>query len=394
MSSLHWLFFLPSDFCAGYPVRSIQTIKAGSQAQKHYYTQDATILPDTDPDAVETAEWELTHAQWVGRDAARLGLTGDAQQADVEQIFDGYIPGTNARIRQERPRSDQQENCVYDLVLTCKKSVSLQIHLGEDARVFRAALAAAREVVTLIEQDYAWVRIQRAGVRQIVPTGGMICLLLPHHTTRAGDPGVHFHLLIANGSFCPDGQWRALLDRGFSHAYFLGDKFATEWQFQNGAGPPCDISLNLSQREIQFCQEQATAWLDELTQPLRVEDYIADALRDYQAQVQRVRQALQDSAERPVTPLLWQHLQAMPNLQASNITPSPPPFWQPSEAEKPEGMTAAHWEEFQRSAIHPDLVSLNAESLAGDAVLERLLSHRLAEMASGIHASPKLGSAC
>src|SRR5699024_12700688 len=31
-----------------------------------------------------------------------------------------------------------------------------------------------------------------------------------HRTSRAGDPHVHSHVLLANKQLCPDGQWRTL----------------------------------------------------------------------------------------------------------------------------------------------------------------------------------------
>jgi conjugative relaxase-like TrwC/TraI family protein len=207
-------------------VKSTQTIKAGSKAQKHYYSLDCSI---SQPEQVLSAQNEfslLTQAIWLGRDAARLGLVGHAKQVDVEQIFDGTIPNSGERIRQQKPRADHRENLVHDLVLSCKKSVSLQIHLGGDLQVFGAAHKAALEVAELIEHDYAQIRVQTAGKRRVTQTDGLIILLMPHHTTRSADPGVHFHLLIANGSISPDGKWRALYDRGFSHAYYLGDYFS------------------------------------------------------------------------------------------------------------------------------------------------------------------------
>ena len=57
-------------------------------------------------------------------------------------------------------------------------------------------------------------------------------------------------------------------------------------------------------------------------------------------------------------------------------------FWQPdyAEAQRPDNLEPKHWEEFQRSAIHPELVQLNVSSLEGQPVLERLLEEKLAAL--------------
>jgi conjugative relaxase-like TrwC/TraI family protein len=223
-------------------LRSIHTIKSGDQGKKDYYTKDESLKQGKDQGkdssqskgqknyysdgGAKSESEEKTQAVWFGKDAERLNLRGHAEQSDFEQIFDGYIPGTNDRIRGEKPREDHQENCIYDVVLSCKKSVSMQIHLGQDERLYKAYQETVLEIAELIEQDYAQARIQVDGDRNIVQTSGIIALMIPHHTSRELDMNVHTHLAIANGTYCEDGKWRSLLDRGFSHAYYMGDYFS------------------------------------------------------------------------------------------------------------------------------------------------------------------------
>ena len=77
-------------------------------------------------------------------------------------------------------------------------------------------------------------------------------------------------------------------------------------------------------------------------------------------------------------------------LRQMAISPTPKPikqqvFWKPdyTTAECPDNLEPRHWEEFKRSAIHPELIAANTESVSGDAVYERLLSERLAQMGTG-----------
>ncbi|HEY5514798.1 MAG TPA: MobF family relaxase, partial [Pengzhenrongella sp.] len=70
----------------------------------------------------------------------------------------------------------------------------------------RAALASSLEFV---EQRVIRTRIGDAG-RQQVRTRGMVAAAFDHWDTRAGDPNLHTHVVIANKVQGPDGAWRSL----------------------------------------------------------------------------------------------------------------------------------------------------------------------------------------
>jgi hypothetical protein len=59
------------------------------------------------------------------------------------------------------------------------------------------------------------------------------------------------------------------------------------------------------------------------------------------------------------------------------------PFWIPEYNECPPGLMKQHWEEMQASAIHPDLIALNIQSITGEGVIQRLLEDKLAQLGSG-----------
>jgi conjugative relaxase-like TrwC/TraI family protein len=210
-------------------MRSIRTVKEGNKAKRDYYTKDKSL--GTGQKAYyakgegKSQLEEMNESVWFGKDAERLNLRGHVQQSDFEQIYDGYIPGTQERIRGEKPRKDHKENCIYDLVLSCKKSVSMQIHLGKDEQLYEAYQETVLEIAELIQKDYAQAKRQVNGERHVIQTEGILAVLMPHHITRDLDMGVHTHLVIANGTYCEDGKWRSLRDVGFSHAYYMGDYF-------------------------------------------------------------------------------------------------------------------------------------------------------------------------
>jgi hypothetical protein len=59
-------------------------------------------------------------------------------------------------------------------------------------------------------------------------------------------------------------------------------------------------------------------------------------------------------------------------------------FWPPEYLhEPPSQIKPHHWQELTKSAIHPDLIALNATSLSGNAVYERLLDEKLSRLGTG-----------
>ncbi|NJM78269.1 MAG: hypothetical protein HC852_23925 [Acaryochloridaceae cyanobacterium RU_4_10] len=59
-------------------MRTIRTIKSGSKEKEEYYTNDESLKKDEyySETEMESAEYKVTTAQWMGPKAASLGLTG------------------------------------------------------------------------------------------------------------------------------------------------------------------------------------------------------------------------------------------------------------------------------------------------------------------------------
>ena len=71
------------------------------------------------------------------------------------------------------------------------------------------AQVAVDAAIAHLEANAAFSRVGKGGVRQ-VDTDGLVVGQFMHRTSRAGDPQLHFHLLISNRVHCADGKWRAL----------------------------------------------------------------------------------------------------------------------------------------------------------------------------------------
>jgi conjugative relaxase-like TrwC/TraI family protein len=97
----------------------------------------------------------------------------------------------------------------YDLTLSAPKSVSLLWALGDDqvAGVVREAHDEAVDaVMAYLDSEACQVRRGRGG-RLRFPGDGLIAAAFRHRTSREADPQLHTHVLVANMTRGPDGEW-------------------------------------------------------------------------------------------------------------------------------------------------------------------------------------------
>ncbi|MBG6185416.1 conjugative relaxase-like TrwC/TraI family protein [Arthrobacter sp. CAN_A214] len=128
--------------------------------------------------------------------------------------------GRNARSNEELARyvtaqttPKQQTVAGYDLVFSPAKSVSLLWALGGDeARkaVETAHNEAIKETITFLEENATYTRRGKQGVRQVDVKHGLVATQFRHYDSRAGDPQLHDHVVIANKVQGVDGKWSSL----------------------------------------------------------------------------------------------------------------------------------------------------------------------------------------
>jgi conjugative relaxase-like TrwC/TraI family protein len=113
----------------------------------------------------------------------------------------------------------------FDLAFRAPKSVSLLYGLGDfqTVRQVRAAHEQAIvEAVGYLERHAALVSRGHARARQ-ERADGFLAAAYQHRTSRAGDPLLHTHVLVANLGRGPDGRWTALYGRAlYRHAKTAG----------------------------------------------------------------------------------------------------------------------------------------------------------------------------
>ena len=159
--------------------------------------------------------------RWMGTLAAELSLDGRVDGADLHAMFDGRDPRTGERfVPVARNRV-----AAFDLTFNAPKSVSVLFALGNNdhSRAVRAAHdAAVAAALEYVQRDACWVRLGTGGYR-LADGSGFVAAAFRHRTSRAGDPHLHTHVLVANMTRRPDGRWAALDGRQlYAHAKTAG----------------------------------------------------------------------------------------------------------------------------------------------------------------------------
>ena len=136
-------------------------------------------------------------------------LSADERWAAVERIE-----------AEERERGTRRTVAGYDYTFSVPKSVSALWAVADaavQARIVEAHHAAVADVIALMERDVAATRIGHAGVAQVA-TRGLIATAYDHYDSRAADPQLHTHVVIANKVQGEDGKWRSLDGRPMHQA--------------------------------------------------------------------------------------------------------------------------------------------------------------------------------
>lgn len=128
-------------------------------------------------------------------------LNAEQREAAVARIVD-----------EEKQRKRPRMVAGFDYTFSVPKSVSVLWAVadgGTQALIGQAHHAAIREVIDLLERDVAATRTGTNGVAQ-VDVRGVIATAFDHFDSRAGDPQLHTHVVIANRVQAADGKWRTL----------------------------------------------------------------------------------------------------------------------------------------------------------------------------------------
>jgi conjugative relaxase-like TrwC/TraI family protein len=138
----------------------------------------------------------------------------------MERIFaNGEDPGTGTALgRSPHVYADgdpRRPVAGFDFTFTAEKSVSVLWALADPSSremIYACHRQAIADVVALIKRDVAKTRIGTNGVAQ-VDVRGVVAAAFDHWDSRANDPNLHTHVVIANRVQRPDRKWRTLDSR-------------------------------------------------------------------------------------------------------------------------------------------------------------------------------------
>jgi conjugative relaxase-like TrwC/TraI family protein len=239
------LVLLP--FEGGVVVLSVAKLALG---QEGYYEQQVAVgLDDYYAGRGESP------GMWAGSGASGLGLVGVVEDGGLGTLLRGVDPATGKELRapvRERMitvrtldvesgewREEPKRLAPvpgYDLVFSCPKSVSLLHALTHDERVRRevseAHESAWQEAIGYLEREACIVRRGHGGAGR-EHGQGFVAAAFRHRTSRAQDPHLHTHVIVANMAGTADGEWRALDGEAILRTYRLAAGYLYEAQLRH-----------------------------------------------------------------------------------------------------------------------------------------------------------------
>jgi conjugative relaxase-like TrwC/TraI family protein len=147
---------------------------------------------------------------WLGDASEDLGLQGKVEPAQLVAMLTGNDPASGEPLGLRHVEGGAVPG--FDLTFSAPKSVSLAWALGGHplaAEVKAAHAEAVRAGLDYLQQTACWTR-RGAGGHQFVQGSGFLATGYVHRSSRAGDPQLHTHVLVANVTQGPDGRWTRL----------------------------------------------------------------------------------------------------------------------------------------------------------------------------------------
>jgi hypothetical protein len=168
---------------------------------------------------------------WCGSGAAELGLAGTVSVEGLVRLFDGQHPVTGEQLGRSLRRDGV---AAWDVTFSADKSVSLLWALGDEGtrrQVLEAFEEATSQAFGYLESvasstrgasktpmldDHGNPALNEKGAPRFrvetwpIATSGYMAASFTEFTSRADDPQLHTHVVVANKVKGVDGVWRTL----------------------------------------------------------------------------------------------------------------------------------------------------------------------------------------
>ena len=179
------------------------------------------------------SEKETVTGHWQGRAAEQLGLQGEiaAQDQAFERLRENRHPGDGRKLT---PRDGENRVRFFDFQCSAQKSVSIMaVTLGDERLLTAHDQAAAAAFVQL--EKFAATQANTVLQRNNRTTGNVAAAVFRHTASRALDPQVHTHHVVANATWDEKSRsWRALTEFEMVHAIRYAGKV-----YQNEMAKSC-----------------------------------------------------------------------------------------------------------------------------------------------------------
>jgi conjugative relaxase-like TrwC/TraI family protein len=182
---------------------NIGKLAAGPGAGRYYVDQVAQGRED-----YYSGEGEAPGV-WQGGGAAALGLSGEVSEQGIVRLLEGRDPTTGDLLG--RAMGADGAVAGFDLTFRAPKSVGILFGIAEPdvtREIIAAHEAAVVEAIEYMEREACRARRGRGGAT-IVKGQGFIAAGFRHRASRAGDPLLHTHVVVANATRADDGRWTA-----------------------------------------------------------------------------------------------------------------------------------------------------------------------------------------
>ncbi len=216
----------------------VLTIHVVRQGGHQYYVQD--LVPGRAEGGRVAGE---ESGVWLGPGAVSLGLSGPVTSSSFAEVLEGRDPASGRTLRTGR---GERSVAGYDLTFCAPKSVSV-LHLLAPGEIADAAGTGHRRAVAdaldYLGREGIGVRRSRHGHVSFLPTTGPVAGEFLHRTSRALDPHLHTHVVVANVAEGVDGMWSGVDSRrlfahlGTAQALYharlrleLGDRMGAAWE--------------------------------------------------------------------------------------------------------------------------------------------------------------------
>src|ERR687897_1526105 len=147
--------------------------------------------------------------RWSGSGAGELGLEGQVEREQLGAVLAARDPRTDAVL----PRFVRRDRVPgFDVTFSAPKSVSVLWATADEATAARVRTAHERSVeaaLGFLEREAGFTRLGTDG-HTAARGSGFVAASFRHHMSRAGDPQLHTHVLVANLIRTSDGEWRSL----------------------------------------------------------------------------------------------------------------------------------------------------------------------------------------